>query len=238
MMFNLVTKQLAHSQEKLLKRFSSDEQFAFTMAKHPIHAKLYEWLDPFQAKKVLELGCGPGKYVAMLSSLGFKVVGVDPFYFPSWSFIQDHCNADLRSEIYAESLPFEDQAFDHAVCLGALLYFDSPRKALAELHRVTKPGGRLVLRTVNKNNFYTRFTGRKLDSSSNHLFSMSELIKLVNDSGFYVNHYFSYGFWPPILTDLWWYLICVWLPLSLQDKLSNMTQPEHRVNNIIFATRM
>jgi SAM-dependent methyltransferase len=139
--------------------------------------------------------------------------------------------------VFAEHLPFPDSYFDHAVCLGALLYFDSPEAALGELRRVLKPGARVVLRTVNSSNLYTTRTGKKLDPASKNLFEMADLIRLVEAAGFQVTRSFSYGFWPPTLTDFWWYLVCVWLPFRVQDWLSELTPPARRVNNSVLAVR-
>jgi len=235
---NFMTRQIGVAQHKQLQQLLFDGQFVEKMARHPQHACISEWLKPGAPLKVLELGCGPGKYVAMLSRLGFKVVGVDPFDFPGWKEIQENTPAELRSGIFAEKLPFPDEYFDYAACLGALLYFDSPKDALMELRRVVKRGGRLVLRTVNKSNLYTRSTGKKLDPFSKNLYDMDELIDLVSTSGFKVERSFSYGFWPPMLTNLWWYLVCVWLPLGFQDYLSKHLKPENHVNNTVFATRI
>lgn len=232
-----MTRQIAASQQDLLARLIFDVSFAKEMAKHPLHACLVDGL-PHQPKaKVLELGCGPGKYVAMLSSLGFDVIGADPFEFPSWDTISRNTAAELRSGVFAEKLPFPDHYFDHAVCLGALLYFDSPELALRELRRVLKPGARIVLRTVNSENPYTRRTGKKLDPASKNLFTMADLTRLVESAGFRVTRSFTYGFWPAGLTNFWWYLVCVWIPLRLQDWLSDHTPSALRVNNTIFAVR-
>ena len=87
-------------------------------------------------QKVLELVAA--QYVAMLSNLGFRVVGVDPIDFPSWRLLEVNPEVELHSEIFVERL-LEDASLDHAVC-RALLYFDLPEKALQELNRVVKPG--------------------------------------------------------------------------------------------------
>lgn len=228
-------KQLNKSQTKLLCDFLEKSSFTNTMSHHPVHAAVAEWL-PLDGGSVLELGCGPGKYVAMLSKLGFCVTGVDPMSFPTWELLRKEENITLFDNIYAEALPFKDHQFDHAVCLGALLYFHNPDKAMQELKRVVKPGGKLIVRSVNSFNFYTLYTGNKLDPASRQLYTMVELEDLLKKSGFSVNNSFSYGFWPPVLTDFWWYLQCVWIPLYFQEILSNMTPVKNRVNNIVFAT--
>lgn len=48
----------------------------------------------------------------------------------------------------AGNLPWPDAVFDVATCLEALEYFPRPRRALAELARVLRPGGALVLSKI------------------------------------------------------------------------------------------
>jgi ubiquinone/menaquinone biosynthesis C-methylase UbiE len=45
----------------------------------------------------------------------------------------------------AEALPFHDRTFDHVLSFGALNYFNDPLRALQEMARVVKPGGRVVV---------------------------------------------------------------------------------------------
>jgi SAM-dependent methyltransferase len=45
----------------------------------------------------------------------------------------------------AESLPYTDQSFDAVVCTLTLCTVPHPRRALSEIRRVLKPGGRLVV---------------------------------------------------------------------------------------------
>lgn len=51
---------------------------------------------------------------------------------------------DLR-EADAHDLPFEDKSFDSVVCTYSLCGIPDPRRALAEMKRVLRPGGRLIL---------------------------------------------------------------------------------------------
>ncbi len=237
MLPRFMTQQIVRSQDKLLEKFLTDSLFVKKVASHESHARIGKWAEGINGR-ILELGCGPGKYVALLSTIGFQVTGVDPIEFPTWQLIRNRQFVDLHSGIFAENLPFSDCYFDHAACLGALLYFEEPELALRELHRVIKPNGRLILRTVNKSNFYTRTTGKKLDPASKNLYDMAELENLLLNAGFKVEKKFSYGFWPPVLTNFWWYLICVWMPIGIQDLLSSCTKSHYRINNVVFAIRL
>jgi len=44
-----------------------------------------------------------------------------------------------------ENLPYKDQFFDHVVCFGAFPHFEDKEKALAEMGRVLKTGGTLII---------------------------------------------------------------------------------------------
>ncbi len=235
MTWQFFNRQIVASQDRMLRRFVFDASYTRAMAQHPSNACISDWLPGGTGEKLLEIGCGPGKYVAMLNALGYQVTGVDPHEFSSWDLLRKETSAQLINNVRAENLPFPDNSFDHAVCLGALLYFDEPEQALRQARRVLKPSGRIIVRTVNKTNLYTLRTGRKLDPASKNLYTLSELAALIEKCGFDVTKKFSYGFWPPMLTDFWWYLTCVFLPLELQHKLSSLLKPEHRVSNIAFA---
>lgn len=231
----IFNRQVATSQDCFLQTLLNRRDFAERMSRHPMHARLLDGLPNRPGDRVLELGCGPGKYIALLSTLGFRVIGTDPLEFPTWQTIRKRTNAELMSRIVAEQLPFPDASFDHVVCLGALLYFNDPDLAFHEMRRVIKLGGRLVLRTVNRDNFYTSVTGKRLDPASKHLYTTEELKNLVSRHGFSVVRNFTFGFWPPLFTTAWWYLTCVCLPLWPQTLLSALTPPRRRVNITIFA---
>lgn len=236
----LQTARIQAQQQMEIERLLRDRSYARAVSLHGRYSRIGAWLPADRGGSVLELGCGPGRFVAILGQLGYRVMGADPFgadSFPTWRLIGAMPQVELMGGVYAESLPYSSAAFDHVACMGALLYFRDTRCALSEMRRVMKPAGRLVLRTVNRGNLYTRWTGRKLDPASERLFSMDELIGEIAAAGFRIDQSFAHGFWPPVLTNYWWYLQNTRIPISVQDWMSSLTPPAYRINLTVFATR-
>ncbi len=200
------------------------------------YTRVGEWLPAGVGGRVLEVGCGPGRYVALLAAMGYDVVGVDPFEFPLWAEIAKIRPVAFHSGIKAESLPFPDASFDHVTCISAMLYFDDPDAALAEMRRVLKPGGRLYLRTVNRNNMSRRWRRLDIDPAAKNYFDESSLHDLLARHEFDVERIFSYGFFPPIFKNFWWYLCNGPIPIALQEWISELTPPDLRVSVVAFAS--
>jgi ubiquinone/menaquinone biosynthesis C-methylase UbiE len=105
-------------------------------------------------ERVLDIGCGPGFYVAdLLEQVGphGSVVGIDSS--PSMLAItarkvEGHDNVALH-EADATSLPVEDAGFDAIVSVQVIEYVADVPAALAEMHRALRPDGRLVLWDVD-----------------------------------------------------------------------------------------
>lgn len=233
-----MTRQLVRSHDRVIFRLLSDVRFCERAGRSISYSRLTDWIPVGAGIKTLELGCGPGRYVALLGRLGGSVVGVDPVSFPTWARISQLKNVEFHSAVQAEALPFSDGEFDACICIGALLYFDSPDLGLSELHRVLKPGSRVVLRSVNRTNLYTARTGVPIDPASKNLYTMMELVELVEQHGFRVVERFSHGFFPSRLTNFWWYAANVILPNTLLTWLSSRTPTERHVNNSLFLTRI
>jgi len=101
------------------------------------------WLVGQDAATVLELGAGTGKLTTQLIDLGHDVVATDPD--PAMLDRLSRNLPDVRAiEAHAEELPVGDRAFDVVVVAQAFHWFDTDR-ALPEIARVLKPGGRLAL---------------------------------------------------------------------------------------------
>jgi ubiquinone/menaquinone biosynthesis C-methylase UbiE len=225
----------AHQRDEL-ERLARDADYARTISRDPYYARIGEFLGSSPGR-VLEIGCGPGRYAALLASLGWEVVGADPITFPSWDLISKYRSVKWEDGIFAESLPYPDASFDAVACLGALLYFKDPKLAFSEISRVLKPGGRLIVRSVNRTNLFRSVRGRNIDPATVSSYSEEELVALLQASGFDISSTFSYGFFPPVLPTLWWYLVNGTFSISTQNRFSEWTPPQYRVNVVAFAVR-
>ena len=113
-----------------------------------------EALAAVAGERILDVGCGPGFYVADLLEevgRGGSIVGVDSS--PQMLAVAEHrCaghdNVGLR-EGNASSLPVEDASFDAALCVQVLEYVPDATGALAEMSRALRVGGRVVVWDVD-----------------------------------------------------------------------------------------
>jgi|SRR5688572_27621964 len=109
-----------------------------------------------ESGRVLDLGCAAGYEITVLRAAGFTVVGADYVHRMLLSsqrrFSKDPNVGLARAD--AEYLPFAASSFDHVVCLGVLEYLPDYGRALAEVHRVLKPGGAAVLALPSRRSLF------------------------------------------------------------------------------------
>ncbi len=98
--------------------------------------------------RILDIPAGNGLLGDRLRASGYDVVQADinderPDYV--------HMNMERR-------LPFDDESFDAVLCLEGIEHVTTQQQLLAELVRVTRPRGWIVISTPNVSNFYSRLT--------------------------------------------------------------------------------
>jgi ubiquinone/menaquinone biosynthesis C-methylase UbiE len=115
---------------------------------------VYAALAPQGGEHVLDVGCGPGFYVSeLLDRVGEtgSATGVDSS--PQMLAVAAERCADRRNVTFHEgdaaALPIESSAFDAVLSVQVLEYVDDVDRALAELHRAVRPGGRVVIWDVD-----------------------------------------------------------------------------------------
>jgi demethylmenaquinone methyltransferase/2-methoxy-6-polyprenyl-1,4-benzoquinol methylase len=102
---------------------------------------------PKRGERILDLAAGTASSSASLAGSGAQVVAADfsPGMLAEGRRRHGHLHNLTFVEADATALPFGDDEFDAVTMSYGLRNVQQPKKALAELYRVTKPGGRLVI---------------------------------------------------------------------------------------------
>lgn len=110
------------------------------------------------AREAVDVGCGEGRFCRLMRAEGIDPIGVEP-------------TADLRAtaaardpggrylDARAEALPLDDASTDLVVSYLTLIDIDGLEEAVAQMARILRPGGRLLI--ANLNSFSTAGTWRR-----------------------------------------------------------------------------
>lgn len=141
-----------------------------TMAFYKILSKVYDMINPFfytnamrasivdlaeinQNSYILDVGCGTGYTTEEISrrAAGGEIVAVDmtlPQLRKAVRKLKSLKNMlFLRGD--AENLPFKNNVFGAVVSVGAIEYFQNPKKVVQEMRRVLKKKGKVVIGAPN-----------------------------------------------------------------------------------------
>jgi SAM-dependent methyltransferase len=142
-----------------------------------------------QHKRALDLGAREGHQTRRLQAFGYEVTSVD---------VEPQFAGCLKVDANAP-LPFEDASFDLVWCSEVIEHLQEPARALAELKRVTKPGGTLLLTTPNSYAWLFRFialfglTPPRIQRKDHlHFFNLDDIHELAPDAELF--GYFPYAF--------------------------------------------
>ena len=112
---------------------------------------LMESLAPQKGETILDAGCGTGIFTTDFLEKGPKIVGMD--ISPKMLEVASHKAKEfdflpVKGNIL--DLPFLDDYFDKVISNTAIEFIGDGEKAVRELFRVLKPGGTLVIATLNR----------------------------------------------------------------------------------------
>lgn len=106
-------------------------------------------LAPRKGERVLEVGFGPGiDLVRLRTAVGpdGSVAGIDASGQMLRQARKRTADHDVDTRLgSAESLPWPDAFFDAVLSINSIAFWPDPEAGLAEIHRVLRPGGRVVI---------------------------------------------------------------------------------------------
>ena len=127
-------------------------------ASSPWYQLVREYLGGIAGLRVLEVACGRGGFVRELARAGARVTGCDfsTSALRAASTKLRAADCQPRAGLVqgdAQNLPFADNSFDLVISCETIEHLPDVQSAMREMHRVTRPGGKLFLTTPNHANF-------------------------------------------------------------------------------------
>jgi SAM-dependent methyltransferase len=140
-----------------------------------------------QGQSALDVGAGTGLLAERLSDLGLGVVALDPF--PQMLGQLRQRRPDIETVVaHGDDIPFPDDVFDLTYSVAVMHHIAEPaqvRRTLAEMIRVTRPGGRILVWDHNPLNPYWSLLMRRVpqDTGAERLVPLPELVAGLREAG-------------------------------------------------------
>ena len=152
-----------------------------------------KWLSLEPSTRILDIGCGTGSLFEIISSkyCGIDLVGIDlSVEMLRVAFRRPLARATFATS-RAQALPFCSNSFDTVISCNTFHYWRSPEVCLAEIRRVLRPGGRLVITDWCHDYLACRicdFFLRLINHAHFRTYGTEECKRLVKTAGFHRVH--------------------------------------------------
>ena len=123
-------------------------------------AALERAVGPLEGCRVLEVGCGTGRFTAAVEQHAGSVIGVD--LDPAMLAIAARRVRAPLLVADAQHLPFDDATFDVTMAVTLCEFVTDPHLVVGELGRVTRPGGRIAIGALNARSAWGMARRRRL----------------------------------------------------------------------------
>ena len=137
--------------------------------------------------RVLDVGCGTGVLAARLAGLGYDVTGLDPSQ-GMLDVMKERAPGVDAVHGSGTEMPFADGEFDLSLSVATMHHIadrDAVRRALEEMVRVVRPGGRILVWDHNPRNPYWPYLMKRVpqDSGEERLVDLDELLAGLESGG-------------------------------------------------------
>jgi SAM-dependent methyltransferase len=214
-----------------------DETLPAHVVEHYLRKRTAFVLDHSPPGKALDVGCGTGVLAARLADAGYDMTGADPS-----AGMLDRLR-ERRPDITAvqasgTDLPFEDDSFDLVLSVATFHHIADPgavRDTLAQMVRVSRPGGRVLVWDHNPRNLYWRVIMKRVpqDTGEERLIPEHEILAGLRDAGGQVVESVQLGLVPDFVPRRA-------LPLAARvERAVERTRAIRRVgaHNVVLATK-
>jgi SAM-dependent methyltransferase len=157
-------------------------------------------------REVLDVGCGDGAYALAAARAGARVTGLDRSAAALAAAGAEAEDEGLAVDLQvgdATDLPFPAARFDVVLAVTVLCFVEQPARAIAEMARVLRPGGRLVLGELGRWSAWAAWRRLRAWAGSQtwraaRFWSAGELRSLVRDAGLVPGAARGAAFHPPL----------------------------------------
>lgn len=181
------TETSAHRSDDVRKRLLDRPWYDYAGRLLPAASEAGRWID---------MGCGRGEFLELARAQGHTAMGLD-FWASNARAVADAGRPSLSADLNI-GLPFRDGALDGATLIEVIEHIVRAEGLVAELARVIRPGGWLIVTTPNVVHWTYRIrtlTGHppKQEGYYYRFFTRKTLATILVDAGFVLHGYASFG---------------------------------------------
>ncbi len=152
---NLDPQEVAKFSASASRWWDETGDFRFLHQLNPLRVEYLEsQCGDLKGKRILDLGCGGGILSEALAEKGAKVTGIDAseagIQTATLHLYESGHAIDYRCVTVEDFVKESPEAFDFIVCMEMLEHVPNPESILKSAARILKPGGKLVLSTINR----------------------------------------------------------------------------------------
>ena len=206
----LFAEQLCSEEASIQKKHYDQIADAYTANLQYPHTIVYmSYLDnalkqviPSELGTCAEICCGTGEAISLFKNQIAKGIGVDI----SSSMLRKGRSSINSPHLYftqgdATQLPLQSAAFDSVIMLGGIHHVPDRKKLFAEIYRILKPGGVFIWREPVSDFWLWKLLrsiiyklSPMLDHSTERPLTYNETVPVLNNEGFIVKEWKTYGF--------------------------------------------